>query len=470
MKVKNFYLVDSPKINELNEAEKNLLEKQLTIYHNPSSSIVDKTMAIYTLIGKDGIEKLRFEYNLWLYDFVNYQLKINKTEEENKALEKMLAYCYHTFGLKSHINCNSKKALDNYKIAARRGEKLNDSTGLLKTYYNIALIYQDAGDLSNAIKFYEKCVELKRENLDEYTLARVFNNLHSLLMNKGNFSKSLNYLYKALSLFKKNNDKNGMALVYHNIGCALASQLEIEEALKYFLESLNLSESISDDFKQIVNCVEIGWIYQQKGENDTALKYYLKAVNLPQINHWYNSAYYRIGTLYEDQNQIDLAMDYYNKSLQLSKKIKHKKLLSETLSKIGALEAKRGNMEKADLQIKRAFDLAEELSYPKLKKEVAVAKIFLAIAIKDYKLAYEMEKLKNEMKEKILNNENTKVVIKHQLKYEYEKQLKQKDTEIEEVKQNNQHLQEQIDLLSAKNKQLISKNKIIIEQLAEIDG
>jgi len=62
------------------------------------------------------------------------------------------------------------------------------------------------------------------------------------------------------------------------------------------------------------------------------------------------------------------------------------------------------------------------------------------------------------------------VVIKHQLKYEYEKQLKQKDIEIEYEKQNNQHLLEQIDLLSAKNKQLTSKNKIIIEQLAEIDG
>jgi len=78
-----------------------------------------------------------------------------------------------------------------------------------------------------------------------------------------------------------------------------------------------------------------------------------------------------------------------------------------------------------------------------------------------------MEKLKNETKDKILNEQNTKVVIKHQLKYEYEKQLKQKDIEIEEEKLNSQQLQEQIDLLSAKNKQLTLKNKFINEQLAE---
>jgi len=163
MKVKKFYLIDSPKINELNEADKNLLEQQLTIYHSPSSSIVDKTMAIYALVGKGGIEKLQFEYNAWLYDFVNYQLKTNKTEEENEALEKMLAYCYHAFGLKSQLNGNSKKALDNYKIAAMRGEKLNNSTGLLKTYYNIALIYQDVGDLSNTIKFMKNALNLREK-------------------------------------------------------------------------------------------------------------------------------------------------------------------------------------------------------------------------------------------------------------------------------------------------------------------
>jgi len=347
MKVKKFYLIDSPKINELNETEKNLLEKQLIIYHTPSSSIVDKSMAIYTLIGKDGIEKLRFEYNLWLYDFVNYQLKTNKTKEENEALKKVLAHCYHVFGLKSCLEGNTKTALDNYKKSIKIREKLNDSTAAFKTCYNMALIFHMNGNFANAIKFYEKCIELGREIEDKTSLARIFNNLHFLLINRGNFSKSLNYLYKALSLYKKNNDKKGIAMIYHNIGCALASQLEIDEALKYFLESFKLSESVGYDFQQITNCVEIGSIYQQKGENDTALKYYLKAVNLPQIDHWYNYAYFRIGTLYEEQNKIDLAMDYYNKSLQLSEKIEHKELYSKALSKIGALEIKRGDIEKS---------------------------------------------------------------------------------------------------------------------------
>jgi len=468
MRTKNFYLIDSPKINELNQAEKDLLEQQLSIYHNHLSPVTDKAKAIEVLAKKDGITKLRYEYNAWLYNFVNCQLKTVKTEEENEALKKMLAYCYSRFGLKSDLEGNFINALDNYKKAIKIQKKLKDKKGLFFTSYNIALIYYKNGDLSNTIELYEQCVELCREIEDKTVLAAVYNNLSFVLKNKGNLSKSLNYLHKALSIYKENNDENGIALIYYNIGDLLLSQLEIDQALKYYLKSLKLSESIGDDNRQIVNCIAIGSIHQKKCENDTALKYYLKAVKLPQTNQP-NNAYLQIGTLYESQNQIDLAMDYYSKSLQLSERIEHKKLLSETLSKIGALELKRGNVKKANFQIKRGFKLAQELNYPELIKEAAAAKILLAIAIKDYKLAYEMETLKNEMKEKIQNIENTKAVIKHQLKYEYEKLLKQKDIEIEEEKQNNQQLQAEIDLLLINNKRLAFKNKTINEQYAEKD-
>jgi len=469
MKMKNFYLIDSLNVNELNEIQRDFLNKYLTICHTHSSSVIDKAEAIYAIINNDRL-KTRYEYNAWLFDFVNYQIKRDRTAAEKQSLKKILSSCYHHFGVKSHLEGNSIHALDNYKKAIKIRKKINDSTGLFKTFYNIALIYRNNGDLSNALVFYEKCAELCIEIEDKNFLAVVYNSLSLVLRDKGDFSKSLNYLYKALSIFEENNNERGVALIYTNIGMSLVSQLEMEEALKYFLPALKLSEKIKDKIKQAVLCVDIGSIYQQKCENDIALKYYMKAVqNLPdKIQHPVH-VYLKIGTIYESQNQIDLAMDYYCKSLQFSKKIESKELLSETLSKIGALEIKRGNMNEASLQIEKAFDLAQELNYPETVKAAAIAKVQLAIKKEDYKLAYEMEKLKNEMKDKTLNENNSKEMIKHQLKYEYEKQLKQKDLEIELEKNNNRFIQEQIDIITGKNQQLASKNKVINEQLAEKD-
>jgi len=464
MTVKNFYLIETPKINALNKAEKDFLEQQLTIYHNHSSSVIDKAKAILALADNKKLNDLRFEYNTWLYKFINNQLKTVKTEKENETLKKILGNCYYYFGFKNYTEGNPKNALDNIEEAVKIGEKLNDSTSLFRAYFFVAFIFHINGNISNALKFYEKCLKLSRENVDKSTLAGLFSNLHYILKNRGDFAKSSNYIYRSLKIYKEINNECGIATIYNNIGCLLLSQLEVDEALKYFFAALKLSESVGHNIIRIAASSLIGSIHQEKDENDTALKYYLKVVNLPEINFRHNTIYYRIGTLYESQNQIDLAMDYYNKSLQLGEKTEYKELVSLTLSKIGALEIKRGNVEKANLHIKRAFKLAQELSYSEPIRDAAASKVLLAIAIKDYKLAYEMEKLKNEMKEKILNKDNTKEVIKHQLKYEYEKQLKQKDIEIEHEKESNQQFKAQIDLLLAKNKRLAYQNKIINEQ------
>jgi len=465
MKTKNFYLIDSPKIKELNEEQKALLEKQLTIYHTHSSTIIDKAKAIHALAEYEGLANLRFEYNAWLYDFVNYQLKTVKTEKANETFKYIKAYCYHYFGLKSHLKFNFSDALENFLKSFEIRKKLNDLKGLFQTCYHIALMYHSIGDFMNAIKFYEKSVELSINFKDKTKVALLYNNLADIFNGKGNQTKASNYQYKALRIFKEDGVERGIALCYMNIATSLVEQLELDEALKYLFSALNLYKKIGDKASQALSYVEIGSVYQAKDEHNTAMKYYMKTENLPQSNQLHNYAYLKMGTLYESQNQISLAIEFYNKSLQLSETIESKILLSETLSRIGTLEIKRGNIEKATLHINRAFKMAQEFCYLSVIKKAAIAKALLAFAIKDYKLAYEMEKLKYEITEKIRNVENMKVVIKHQLKYEYEKQLKQKDIEIKEEKLNNQHLQEQIDILSAKNKRLMVKIEVFTEQL-----
>lgn len=469
MKTKNYYLIDSPKIKELNKEQKEFLEKQLTIYHTHSSTIIDKAKAIQALAVNERLEDLRFEYNAWLYDFVNDQLKTVKTEEAIETLEFIKAYCYHTFGLKSYLTGNFTDALEIFFKSFKIREKLNELQGLFQTCYHIALIYHSIGDFMNAIKFYEKSVELSINFKDKTKVALLYNNLALIFAEKGNQTKASNYQYKALSIFEEDNGERGIALCYMNIADSLVEQLELDEALKYFFSALNLYKKIGDKASEALSYSGIGSVYQAKGEHNTALKYYMKTENLPQSNQSPNYAYLKMGTLYESQNQISLAIEFYNKSLELSETTESKRLLSETLSKIGALEIKKGNIEEAHIQIERAFELAQALRHPELIMEASSARTLLAVAKNDYKLAYEMEKLKNEMKEKILNKENTKEVIKHQLKYEYERQLKQKDIEVEQEKLNNQYLQEKIDLFLAKNKQLTLKNKLINEQLAEKD-
>lgn len=467
--MKNFYLIDTLNLNELNEAQKDLLNKQLTVYHTHSSSVIDKANAINALAENKKLKNLRFEYNIWLYDFVNYQLKTRITQKEIRQLEKILGNCYHLFGDTSYLKGDFQKALNNYQEALKIGNKLDDNKRSFETYRSIAMLYHSKGDLSNALEFYEKAAELSRVLEDKTNLATFYNSMMVVLKDQGNFPKALDYLYKALRIYEENNDEFGLAISYHSIGLSLVSQNEFDEGLKYFLTALKLYRKIGDENNKSYLYIEIGHAYQKKCEYDIALKYYMKASKYLQVSRVVSKAYLKMGTIYECQNQIDLALDYYDKSLKLSEKIDSKEALSETLNKIGALKIKTGDIDDASKYIEKAFVLAQELKYPLLIKDAASAKLQLAINQADYKLAYEMERLKNEMKDKIQNENIRKEIIKQQLKYEHEKQLKKKDLEIEFEKKNASLIQGQLDLINAKNKQLTTKNKIIAEQLLERD-
>jgi len=368
-------------------------------------------------------------------------------------------------GLKNEVEGENSQAFDSFQKALNIYKKLNDSEGIFESYNQIGFFYDNRGDRFNALKFYEKCVEIGSQLEDKTVLARFYNNLTVVLKNQGNFLKALEYLYKALSIQEEINDEIGMAISYSSIGLSLFSQHEFDEALKYFLAALKLYQKLGMERHEAHAYLHIGSIYDEKGNADIGLKYYTKALNRNFPKMW--EVYLKMGKVYENKNQIDLALHYYNKALQISEKGEFKETLSSALSKIGSLEIKNDNFKEANKHIEKAFALAQELKYPKLIMETASTKVQLAIEKEDYKLAYEMENLRNEMKDKLQNQQARKAIIKHQIKYEYEKQLKQKDIEIEEEKLNNRHLQAQIDLLLTKNKRLVYQNKIINEQLAD---
>jgi len=234
-----------------------------------------------------------------------------------------------------------------------------------------------------------------------------------------------------------------------NIGKLIYIQGDLSEARNYYLKSLKLYKENENEFGEAAMYTEIGIIHEKKKEYDKALKYYDKAMKIQirlKLDGKLAYSCFQTAVLYEHQNQWNLASKYYQKSIQLSEKIGTKEMLSKALSRKGALEIKKGITEKAKEQIKLGFSLARELNDPELIKEAAAAKLTLAIATEDYKLAYEMECLKNEINNKI-----------------------KKDEEIELEKQNAQIIEEQSDLLTLKNNELASKNEIINKQMHELE-
>lgn len=466
LKMKNFYLIDPARISELGESDRKELDDCLNVYHS-SSSFSDKAVAIQQIVNKNNFKKIQFKYNQWLYDFVSEHYNTLTNEEEIILVKKILASCHFQMARQNKFKGEYDKYHYNYQQILNLREELDDKEGLSKAYNDIGFIYHEQGNIAKALESYHKSIALSE---DKIGAGLAYQNLSVVMVGQGNYSKALEYVYKALKIFEDINHTKGIAMAYHSIGLALVDQHKIDEALTYFYDALELYKKTSYTEGRASLYGAIGSIYQKKNQIERALEYHKRALKTHPTKFGISNSLFNIGRLYQNKNQHELALEYYYKSLNLRGEIDNKQGQSTVLNVIGLLEMNNGALDKASQQIETSFLLAQELGYPFLIKDAAHAKVKLALKNEDYKLAYEMEKLGSEMKDKVQSATLEKDFIKQQFKHEHDKELLKKDLEIEFEKKNAQLIKDQSDILESKNQELASKNEIINKQVAVMSG
>jgi len=472
MKVKDFYLIESLDISILDESQKKFLDKQLILYQE-GSSIIEKISAILKIVKSENFKGIQFQYNEWLFNFVTAHLKVATTDEETRHLQNILGICYNIFGVMHFYKSNYDQALKNYAEAIKICKEQDDKELLLKAYQNISIVYHLQGEITSVLEIYEKAAPLLPFIKNKKILGHYYKCFGSILSQQGNYPKALDYYYKSLKIFEENNLEPMAAEAYANIGFLMHNmQDDLDEGLRYYLKALKLYQKVQNEYGEAEIYIAIGMDYERKKVYDNALEYYNKAIEIQirlELKNELAFSYLQIAILHENQNQPSLAQKYYQKSIKLSEKTGDKETLSTAMCRNGALEIRNRITEKAKAQIQLGFNLAREIDDPQLMKEAAAAKLTLAIATGNYKLAYEMERLKNEMKDKIQNENIQKEVIKRKFEYESKQALLKKDKEIEVEKKNALLVEEQSDILTLKNEELASKNEIINKQMHELE-
>jgi len=94
--------------------------------------------------------------------------------------------------------------------------------------------------------------------------------------------------------------------------------------MKSRLEQLQdfLKDDINDSFLKYGLALE----YVRVKENDTAKDCFLKLIKEDKN---YVASYYQLGKLYESLNEVEKAMEIYKNGIEIAKKIKDTKTLSE---------------------------------------------------------------------------------------------------------------------------------------------
>lgn len=329
---------------------------------------------------------LDLEINQKIIDIAEKNLKQKTlTKAEQLAFKKSLALALNSLGIIFYNKGENIKSLNYYSKSLKIREEIQDKKGIAATLNNFGIIYQDQGESSKAIKYYTQSLKINEAIGDKKGEANCLSNIGRIYLEQKDPQKALEYQRLSLKIREQLGDKHGMAIVYNNIGAIYSELGNIDKTIEYFNKCLELSKIIGDTNKIALALGNMGQAYSKKDKNTEAL-------------------------------------EYLNQSLKIFEKTGDEKRIAACLNSIGNLYKKKGEHEIAINFAKKALRVAQDIGLVTVIRDASQS---LAQHYKNtgkYREAIEMYELYMQMHDSILNENNQKVILEQELKYNYDKQ------------------------------------------------
>lgn len=360
---------------------------------------------------------------------------------------------------------------------------LRNSTDTLETakcLNNIGLMYLNRGKYPEALAYFEESLPLLRSHGDTRLLAYSLGNIASVQASLGNSKEALATFKTILKTHLEQNDLHGAITAHNSISGIEFSMGNILEALEHQQQTVLLSKQLGDQEGLTLALVKIADSYSKFYVPDSALHYINQAIeirqNLEDISGL-ASAYLRKGEIYLKQEEYDQALHWAIKSEELYQSIKNDNGMADAITKQAQIHRELGNIDTAEKLFTTAAPMFRKSGnsvglasmlvglgqvYYELGKTAAAAQyaeeaLILAKNTDDitllsntYFLQYQLAKKgKNagkalayfeqhkSLKDSVLNDQNYRQVLSHQLKFEYSQKQLKRDTE--QVKKDAEH-------------------------------
>ncbi len=310
----------------------------------------------------------------------------------------------HVLGSAHNYLSNFDSALFYYRKSLAIRTSLNDKHGISVSSNNIGLAYYNKGDLENALKYYLISSKMDDELKDKKGMASSYNNIGLIYMNQRNFDKALEYYNYGLAIYEFLNDKQGAAGCYTNMGGVYYYKTQQNEAVLYFKKALKLYEEI--DYKTgIASCCA------------------------------------NIGEALNELKRPSEAMVYEKKAVEMERKQENKSGLTFGLLSLSKTYLNLNKNEEAHQILQEAISLAREIKALKQVSEGYLLMAWMYKNKKNYQSAFEYQDKHMDLKDSLLNADNSSHMTEMSAKYETDKKTKEidllkKEKQIQHLKQN----------------------------------
>lgn len=331
-------------------------------------------------------------------------------------------------------------------------------------------------DTDSARMYVKEQLNYGMKNHSYYSQSYALNVYGLLMITSGKPDSALYWFNRLLTLEKKHRSKSGIAAVYANMSIVYKQRGDYTSAIKYIEKARVLHERIGDERGAIGDLANIAGCHRLLGSGDVALNYYLECVKrlknpkhidlLPQV-------FNNIGMIYIDRKDYDEADKWMSRSLEYNIKLNRRSIVAVNYTNLGDIRTKQGRYAEALSYFHKGLKIREELNEVnvipgtlcsmaevyllKYDSSVKTARPFIEFlrtageligraepyilqygtytaqhefyevkwkyskVKKDYGAALKAYEKFIEISDSMAHEQNTKALISHQFKFEYEK-------------------------------------------------
>lgn len=298
---------------------------------------------------------------------------------------------------------------------------------------NLAMVYMDKHDYTNAMKSFVQALKIRDEINDEGGIATSKNNIGRVFFVQEDVASALDNLNKALEIRKRINDKEGAAVTNKNLGEVYLLKGFIGKAKAHYDHSMNLYIELNQIEKAADLASYLGQIMKEVNDYEGALAYYRMSLdfnrsleNVTEIASDYNN----IALAQYAQKSYEEALENNEMAFDIRKSLTNQTELAESLKNFGMIYAAMKDQKTATDYLEQAVVLLEEIG-----NEPGTQNIYKDVAtayenIGNHAKAYDNHVAYAKSRDILFNKEKTTALLELTTKYESEFEAEKQKSKI----------------------------------------